>query len=363
MAARDRIKGMYSWSPWQRTRVTWAGVDLYQRADFSIISSQEDYCHRIEEIKIEPNREGSDSLVPKETTQFRAGLMKCQWRATQTAPQYATRVSSLASQVNVATIKDLREVNSLIREVKKSSRENLIFHAFNHTRAKRLEWYDLVNVVWSDASKLLSRGGMIHGLAPPELLQGLEQKVSIMDWRSHKLARPGTGGSNGCEGQALYESENRAWKNRLLWAVIHGCDLTAATMEHVAATTSTYLIVDSKGVYDAIHNKETFGIGMADSRTGVEVLHVKVHLGEAHKQWLLWCSSDLNLADGMTKDTPEARKPMALWQSRKTWIVKYDPNFVSARRKQQLNRKVRDQEAADNALADDPEVDTTSATP
>jgi hypothetical protein len=312
-------------------------------------------------------KEGPDSLVPKEMTQIRAGqfcaeLMKYQCRAKQTVLQYVTRMSTSASQFNAATVKDLREGNSAIYEVKIGSRENLSFHAFNHNRRDRLEWYDVVKIAWSDASKLLSRGSTIHGLAPPDLFQDHEQKGSTTDWHIHKLARPGTGGSYGCDGQALDESGKQAWKNRLHWAVIHGHDLTAATMEHVVAMTSTHLIVDSKGVYDAILNKETFGIGMADSRTGVEVLHAKVHPGEAHQQWLLWCSSDLNLADVITKDTTDARKPMALWQSQKTLIVKYDPSFVSARRKQQLNRRVRNQQATEDALADDPEEAIPSMT-
>jgi hypothetical protein len=78
---------------------------------------------------------------------------------------------------------------------------------------------------------------------------------------------------------------------------------------------------------------------MDDSRTGVEVLRVKVQPGEAHKQWLLWYYPDLNLADGMTEDTPEARKLLGRWKSRKTVIVKYDSKFVFARHQQQLNRK------------------------
>ena len=81
---------------------------------------------------------------------------------------------------------------------------------------------------------------------------------------------------------------------------------------------------------------------MNDTQTGAEVLAVKATLGEDTNQHLIFNSSDLNLADGLTKDSPEARKPMAIFQSRKSWTIHYDPEFKSARKKQQLQRKVRE---------------------
>ena len=72
-------------------------------------------------------------------------------------------------------------------------------------------------------------------------------------------------------------------------------------------------MIDSRGVYDSVHNKESFGIGLSDARTGLEVLHVKANLGKEKGQHLLWAPSDLNLSDGLTKDSAEARKPR--WSS------------------------------------------------
>ena len=46
----------------------------------------------------------------------------------------------------------------------------------------------------------------------------------------------------------------------------------------------------------------------------------------------------MNLADALTKDNAEARKVLALWFIRKTWTIKWDEDFVSARKKQKLGR-------------------------
>ena len=100
--------------------------------------------------------------------------------------------------------------------------------------------------------------------------------------------------------------------------------------------TESILVGDSRGIYDAVHNKETMGIGLNDARTGVEVLHVKNNIGHDKRQHVRWAPSDLNLSDGLTKDSSEARKPFALWQARRTWVIRHDDDFMSARKRQKL---------------------------
>ena len=107
------------------------------------------------------------------------------------------------------------------------------------------------------------------------------------------------------------------------------------------------LVGDSRGIYDAVHNKESFGIGLSDARTGLEVLHVKSNCGPDKRQHVAWVPSDLNLTDGLTKDSAESRKPLALWQARRTWIIRYDEGFMSARKRQKANRQAQDQPASE----------------
>ena len=149
------------------------------------------------------------------------------------------------------------------------------------------------------------------GATTVDILQQKETPVSIIDWRSYKLKRTGIG-TNGCEGQALYDGENAAYQMRLLWAALHGQTITAHNQEETAKLVQSVIVIDSRGVYDSVHNKESFGIGLSDARTGLEVLHVKANLGKEKGQHPLWAPSDLNLSDGLTKDSAEARKPLAL---------------------------------------------------
>ena len=65
---------------------------------------------------------------------------------------------------------------------------------------------------------------------------------------------------------------------------------------------------------------------------------------------------DLNLADALTKVSSEAFKVMALYHERKAWIIKFNSEFVSARKQQRLRRLKQQEESKVNLhYADLPE--------
>ena len=59
----------------------------------------------------------------------------------------------------------------------------------------------------------------------------------------------------------------------------------------------------------------------------------------------------MNLADMLTKDSAESRNFSALYQARKTWIIRFDTDFVSARKQQKL-RRAKLQESGANTEPD-----------
>jgi hypothetical protein len=136
-------------------------------------------------------------------------------------------------------------------------------------------------ITWTDAAKVHERGGIAIAFAPPEIEAGKELKVVILDWRTRRFRCKVTG-SNGAETQVLDENEDRAWS------------------------------ADSKGCYDAVHNRETMGLGMQNSRSSGEAIGVRMYIGDEHNQVLQWRSSYSNLADALTKDNAEARKKQRL---------------------------------------------------
>ena len=158
---REGIKKMYNWSPWRTGSFTFAGLEIQQLKDYSIRVTQENFCNALRPVEIEneKSRSTESPLTPKEISQCRGLIMKAQWRAVQTAFQYCARVGIAASALaNNPTVSNLKDANSLMKELRKTAKEEMYFYNFNHGRDKKLEWHELVAVHFGDAGN--NREGM-----------------------------------------------------------------------------------------------------------------------------------------------------------------------------------------------------------
>ena len=327
LSYREKIKGMYKWSPWQSASFTFAGVALKQTKDYSIYLTQETFCNALQPVVIEGDntRPLTDPLSPGETTQCRGLAMKAQWRAIQSALQYCARIGVLSSALSNPTFKELKEASSIMCELRKTLKEDLIFHAFNFGRKKHLHWSELIALHLGDAGNNNrpcggATGGYITGFADPSILQGVEAKMLLLHWRSWRLERPAKG-SNGAESQAIYGTEDRGWKDRVFWSILNGERLTRNNSDELASRMESLLIMDSRGYYNAITMSNLVLLGMNNIWTGVEMLHVHRGTNDQNQYYPTWVPGDMNLADGLTKFTYEAFKVMLLYHQCKSWIV------------------------------------------
>ena len=339
---RESIKGMYQWSPWKKSSFVFAGVQLQQLQNFTISLTQEQFCEELRPVTIEneKSRAKDDKLTSKELTQCRGLLMKAQWRAIQSAPQYCARIGIAASAITKETLENLKEANAIVKELKKTSKDGLTFHSFE---GEDLTWQTVVFLHFGDAARNNrvdggDTGGFITGVASPRILEGHEALVSVVDYRSWKLDRP-VRGSNGSEAQSLYECEDKGWKSRLFWSLLYGRKLLRGNQDQLAACVESLLITDSRGCYDSLSNNDSPLLGMSNAKTGVELRSVQLRTREGSRCYVTWVPSDLNLADSMTKVSYEAFKVYALYNSRKAWVVKFNSEFVSARKQQKLRQQ------------------------
>ena len=348
---RDKLKTMYRWSPWQKGEFQFSGCKLTQTMTFSIHVSQEDFCNSLRPVEIQNGgaRSDSDPLTAQETSQARALLMKGQWRALQSAPQFCARIGLASSAVSKPTVGLLKEANSIVKDMRKTAKEDIVFHSFNYFRKKgqQLGYTDLVFLSWGDASHKnrpnnFSTGGLVIGVSAPEILSGKETPVSLLDWRSWKLRRVAAG-SNGSEGQAVCEAEDKGWKARLLWAMMYGNILNRSNADFLTSLVLSFLVMDSRGVYDALTGTETPGLSMENSNSSVDILSTSQGLEEHMNSHPAWVPGNLNLADALTKHSTEAWKTMAMYHVKKSWILKFNDEFVSAR-KQAKMKKQKEQE-------------------
>ena len=257
---RHGIENMYRWSPWKRGQFVFAGVQLQQLQNFDITLGQEHFCNELRPVLIENERmrPKDDKLTAKELSQCRGLIMKAQWRAIQSAPQYCCRIGLAASSLTKGTIEVLKEANAIVKELQKTSKDNLVFHSFS---GENLSWKDVIFLHFGDAAKRnridgCDTGGFVTGISSPQILHGKEARMSIVDYKSFKIERP-VKGSNGSEGQAMYECEDKGWKARLFWGLLYGCKLLRANADQITSQVESLLITDSRGVYDCLSNSDS----------------------------------------------------------------------------------------------------------
>ena len=124
---------------------------------------------------------------------------------------------------------------------------------------------------------------------------------------------------------------------RALWG-----DYSTSTLEDAAAQIPAALVLDSRGVYDALAQSESACLGLKDKRSGLEALSMKRSL-VGTQCGLRWTHSAVQLADCMTKDSEEAQKPLELLKRRGwKWRLVFNPSFTSARKRAQKGHDVLD---------------------
>ena len=210
---------------------------------------------------------------------------------------------------------------------------------------------------FSDAAQLnrpdgSDTGGYVTAISTSRILERKEARTSILDFHSFKLERA-VKASNGAEGQAVFETEDKGWTCRVFWSLLNGEKLNRTNADELAAMNESLLIMDSRGCYDASDSPLP---GRNNAKTGVEMLSVKRAVRDGSNCFLRWPPSDMNIADAMAKVSPDAFKVYALWQQRKTWIVRFDEEFVSARKQQKLRRaKMEENKSKESCLERWPE--------
>ena len=76
------------------------------------------------------------------------------------------------------------------------------------------------------------------------------------------------------------------------------------------------LVVDCRGVFDALARSSSSCLGLKDKKSGLEALALKQSLVECGPM-ILWCHSAAQLGDVATKDSDTARAPSELF----SWMV------------------------------------------
>ena len=161
-------------------------------------------------------------------------------------------------------------------------------------------------VVYSDASfatkqDLSSQGGYMLAMCHKDVADGkCEGHYNVLDWRSWKLPRVARS-TLSAESQAASEAANSLMYTSLFWNMIFRALLPLDSVETGHLANSPKLIVDAKALYDILVKEEIQAATGADKRTTIEALVCRDKLACCNGK-VMWVSSELQYADGLTKD-------------------------------------------------------------
>ncbi|CAE7501659.1 unnamed protein product [Symbiodinium natans] len=322
------FKGAYEWSPWEYGAFKHCGVQIVQHPDFSVSIDHSSFCSELKQMT--PIKE-TRKLHPEELSQVRAILGSIQWRVYQSAPQHAAKLNYLQSLVAVQDSSMVEQVNKLVREVFAARSLSCQVQALGADNPD-----DLCMIGWSDASlanrpDFSSTGGYLIALMSKKAIQDGMGRVNPVSWRSGKLRRVARS-SLSAESQALADAEQELFYARSEWREMMGDDLGATKPEEVSKRMQGYLVVDAKAMFDTL-SKGVLAASQKDKYTGLELLARSQHL-EAQQTTLLWCDSDHQLADGLTKASKQ--DVLKRFLSSGMWRIRYDGAYVSAKKRRQM---------------------------
>ena len=344
--AEEALRQSYRWGKWDESHFEFAGCVIERHPDKSISISQEVYINKwLEEVDISPDRANMKNapLNPQEISMLRGVIGTLSWKASQTGPHYMADVSLLLSEIPYATIETLHKANKLVREVRRDAAQALRFPFWN------TPWQELSVVTWADASQhnrpdKSSTLGLVTAVAPKQILEGEECELAVVSWRSAKTPRQCLG-SNGAEVQAITEGEDVTFRVRALLAEFYGTVFTRGDLyEKVKKLTSGAIVMDSRGVFDAMTRNVSALHGLRSSRAGYELTLAVCQALKICTQ-MRWVNGMAQLADALTKSN--ARKVfLQLMSSGQRWRLVHDDKFVAGRKlkKKELLQKIRESE-------------------
>jgi hypothetical protein len=226
---------------------------------------------------------------------------KGNWLATQSRPDLACQVSVAQQAMPAPTLGHIRLANALVRRAQQFSEVAITFHS--------IPVDELRFVLHTDYSSKdrdgtgCTQGGYLIGATTSGLSRGEEVPYGALVWRSYKLRRACASTLAG-EAQVL-----SAGLGHLEW---YSCFFCAAVFPtYVLEDRGEYMklldlqaVIDCKSVFDHI-TKAGAPSGIADKRCSIDMAIIRQCLTRMACT-LRWAPTGLQLADALTKESPEA---------------------------------------------------------
>ena len=258
------LKALCEWGEWESGSFTQCGVQIVQHrhqnrwCGFSLSCAQ--YAESVVPWDLSSTRrkQREDPVTAKELAALRGLLGQFMRLATQVVPQLQAPLLLLLGYLGVATVSTLLWANKLARRAL----------VWAQTPLRTFVHEEMSVIGWSDASWACRReeqGGHIIRVANKTFLEQAESPISVISWHSGKLARVARS-SNSAKLQAAADAEGELSYIHLSLKELVGETIPLQRWQEAAAQVPGALVLDSRGVYDALARSESACLGLKDKK-------------------------------------------------------------------------------------------------
>lgn len=154
--------------------------------------------------------------------------------------------------------------------------------------------------------------------------------MAILNWRSSKTPRQCLG-SNGAEVQSITEGEDITFRIRAMWTELHGVSLTRHQLyDQVREFTKGALVMDTRGMFDAMTRNVSALHGLRSSKAGYE-LTLAVQEARRVDTKLRWVNGLAQLGDCLTK-FGQKKMFLQFMADGQFWRLTHDPSFTAGKK-------------------------------
>ena len=300
-ASIERLRAKFPFRKWKHGAGTFCGAELSQCPNTNaIVVSQEEFAEKLDKPKLRNKESPLMQITQEEASSLKSVLGGALWLAKETRPDLAVQVSQGQQLLPSPTLGEARTVGNVVRRAKqyKTLSWKILPIPFSELRVCLH-----TDAAFANAKKQGTQAGYLVGITTDEMQAGKPAPWSPCAWKSYRLKRV-VGSTFAGESQVLTDGLGHAeWiMCHLAEAKCH--DFSLSKREQFLSDFKLQAIVDCKSIYDHLQNYASPG-SIGDKRVAIDLVIVR----EALKRvggLIRWVPTWLQLADAMTKESPEA---------------------------------------------------------
>ena len=295
------LRETFPFQKWQEGRGTFCGSDLSQDPSTGSISvHQRAFIDKMQKPKLRSKDPPTMEVNAEEVTSLKSCLGAALWLARETRPDLAVQVSQGQQLMPKPTLGEAKTVGNVVRRAKQYQELEWKIQAIP---VEKLRLCLHTDAAFGNAKGKGTQAGYIVGVTNDLLQQGKQAPWSPAAWRSYRLKRV-VGSTFAGESQALMDGLGHAE-----WI---GCHLAEGIFPNFSLQDrgqflkkfELQAVVDCKSVYDHLQQYASPG-SVSDKRVAIDLVIIRETLQRIHGV-IRWCPTWLQLADALTKESPEA---------------------------------------------------------